>query len=450
MNFRLYKNKASVLLTSLVSFQSSRVDASSIRARLARGAFWSLSGSLISRGLTLFASILTARFLGSAGYGELGIVQSTVGMFGVFAGFGMGVTSTKHVAEFRDSAPERAGRIIALSSLIAVITGLLMSLLLLVLAPWLASATLSAPGLAPLLQLSSILLLLSAINGAQTGALAGFEAFRAIALVNLLVGLLSFPFVVAGAYWRGINGTIVGLVASMMVNCLANFIALRKVAGRACVPLGYKDCLKEWKVLWSFSLPALLSSIMWGPVNWVCSAMLVNQPNGLTEMGIFNAANQWRTAILYLPSTLGAIVLPLLANLKEEADQPKYAKVLAYNVALSGGFTLLAAIFVALSAKFIMNCYGSGFATGYGVLTVISFSTVFIAINNVVGQAIASRNKMWIGFAFNFLWAVVLIATSYLFVAKYGALAIGVATIIAYLFHTAWQSMYVKSLLKVS
>src|SRR5215475_10536595 len=77
-----------------------RVVSSQLAYRLARGAFWSLVGSLISRGLGVVAGIGVARILGKNDYGELGMVQSTVGMFGVFAGFGMGLTANKHVAEF--------------------------------------------------------------------------------------------------------------------------------------------------------------------------------------------------------------------------------------------------------------------------------------------------------------------------------------------------------------
>jgi len=36
--------------------------------------------------------------LGTVGFGELGVIQSTVGMFGVFAGLGLGMTATKYVA----------------------------------------------------------------------------------------------------------------------------------------------------------------------------------------------------------------------------------------------------------------------------------------------------------------------------------------------------------------
>ena len=71
--------------------------------------------------------------------------------------------------------------------------------LMLLLAPWLAANTINAPHLAGVLRIGALLLFINAINGAQTGALSGFEAFRTIAYVNLFVGLTSFPILIAGA-----------------------------------------------------------------------------------------------------------------------------------------------------------------------------------------------------------------------------------------------------------
>ena len=96
-----------------------KLEASEIGLRLARGIFWSIGGATISRALMLLAMMLVARFLGKTEYGELGMIQSTVGMFGVFAGFGLGMTATKHVAEYRRKDPERAGRIIAMAWIVA-------------------------------------------------------------------------------------------------------------------------------------------------------------------------------------------------------------------------------------------------------------------------------------------------------------------------------------------
>ena len=53
-----------------------KVQASPLAYRLARGAFWSVVGSLISRGLGLLAGILVARLLGKHDYGQLGMVHA--------------------------------------------------------------------------------------------------------------------------------------------------------------------------------------------------------------------------------------------------------------------------------------------------------------------------------------------------------------------------------------
>ena len=160
--------------------------ADSLRGRFARGAVWSLVGAVISQGCGLAASVITARLLGREQFGEYGIIQSTVGMFGVFAGMGLGLTATKYVAELRVTNPHRAGRIIALSTAVALGTATTAAVALSAAAPWLAASTLNAPNLSAELRIATGVLFLNALNGTQTGVLAGLEAFRTIARVNLI------------------------------------------------------------------------------------------------------------------------------------------------------------------------------------------------------------------------------------------------------------------------
>lgn len=429
----------------------SRVQNSPIGYRLAKGMFWSIAGAVISRGLMLVATVLVARMLRKTGYGELGMIQSTVGMFGVFAGFGLGLTATKHVAEFYRSNPERAGRIIGLSGLAAIITGSLMALGLFIFAPWLAEHTINAPQLAGGLRISALILFLNALIGAQTGALSGFEAFKAIAFVNLFVGLISFPILVCGTWFGGLTGAIWALAINLAVNWLFNYLALRKEARRNKVPITIKKCSYELSILWKFSFPAVLSGALVGPVYWVCSALLANQPDGYGELGIFNAANQWRVAILFIPGMISQVALPMLSNLNGPDDRSGYFSVLKINVLISGGAAMAVAVPIAIASLWIMDSYGPGFKAGRWVLIWLVFSAVLNAVNSVVGQAIISKGRMWIGVIFNSLWAIALIIGSYYGIhSGYGAIGLAMATLIAYLLHSIWQSAYVYSLLRVN
>lgn len=423
-----------------------RIEASPLGHRLANGVFWSLAGAVISRGLTLVSSIIAARILGKEAFGELGIIQSTIGMFGIFAGFGLGMTATKYVAEFRNSDPEKTGRILTLSNVVSALSSGVMGLVLFFCASWLATHTLAAPHLSKLLRIGAGLLFLSGLNGAQTGALAGFEAFKTIAKINLYSGFASFPLIVGGVCIGGIEGAVWGLVGSIGVNWILNHFALKKEARLSGVPLSSNKWLRELPVIWHFSFPAVLGSILLAPVNWACGALLVNhQSDGYGEMGIFNAARQWQLAILFIPGILGQVVLPLLSNLSAKSEVLQYRKILKFNILLNGGIALIVVIPLVFFASHIMTVYGPGFERGPNVLRVLALSAVLVAVNNVIGQGIASKNKMWTGFVFNALWAMILLITTWMFIRLgFGAIGLAYSTFLAYVFHTCWQGVYLS------
>ena len=131
---------------------------SSLGSRLASGFIWSMFGALLSRSLGLMSGIFVARMLGKSAMGELGMVQSTVGMFSMFAGLGLGLTATKFVSTYRKTDPSRAGAIIGFSTVVAWVSGLIMTVVMMMIAPWMAKTSLAAPQLGGLLQCGSLLL----------------------------------------------------------------------------------------------------------------------------------------------------------------------------------------------------------------------------------------------------------------------------------------------------
>jgi len=182
---------------------------------------------------------------------------------------------------------------------------------------------------------------------------------------------------------------------------------------------------------------------MIGPVMWTCNALLVNQPGGYGQMALFDAAYQWCAAIQFIPVMIGQIVLPILSNLNGRDENDKFRKVLHLNMFLNGGIALVVGIPVILMAPLIMQSYGAGFDRGASVLTVLSISTVLVTFNNVIGQAIASKGKMWTGLFMNSLWAATLLLCGFITIRLgYGAIGLALANLIAYICHSIWQFAY--------
>jgi O-antigen/teichoic acid export membrane protein len=416
-----------------------RLEASPVSYRLARGAFWSVTGALLSRGLGLVAGIIVARILGKAGFGQFGIIRGTIEMVGTFAGFGLGVTTTKYVAELRDKHPERASRILALSGLVAWTTGAVASAVLAMLAPWLAARTLAAPELTTEIRIGALLVMIGAINGAQTGALAGFEAFKRITQVNFWGGMANFPCLTLGSWFFGLKGAVAGLATAQAIGCILNRRALVAEARRARVPLWSSGWSSEFSVIWKFSLPAVMAGALVAPVYWFSQTLLVRQPSGYLGAADFALGAQWRSLAQYLPSLLCAAYLPVAASV--HANNPSGRRRLMFGgAAFSAAITAVIGGAVFLFSPWLLAAYGKGFASAKWVLAWMLVTAVIDSINTIFVQTLMASGQAWLRLLSNGLWAALVLGSSLLLVPSYGALGLAMALCAAQSIHLCLQT----------
>lgn len=424
-----------------------RLTKSPIGYRLARGAFWSVIGTVVARGVGLVSSILIARLLGKGSFGEYGMIQSTVAMFSTLAGVGMGLTAAKHVAEYRVQAPEQAGRIIRLSTLAAWAGGALMAMALALGAPYLAAQTLAAPQLTLLLVLSAPLLLLDSVNGAQVGALNGFEAFQRIARLNMITGLAALPLSLVGVIGWGLPGAVGALVVGAGLRVLLTNSALRAEMARANVMSSWRGCWSERSVMWRFSLPAILSGLVMAPALWGANVMLVNRPGGYDQMATWGAANQWRNVVLFLPNIVMQAVLPILASsTKEDASS---AGSFQRTLALTQSMMVLVSFPVCAGLMFysdwLMRLYWRAAHFESAALIGCLLASLVQCLGAATGPALQARSRMWLGLAFNVSWGVTYIGVVALFVDRLGATALAFGQALAYILLTVWGFFYMRA-----
>jgi O-antigen/teichoic acid export membrane protein len=418
-----------------------RLKASPLGYRLARGAFWSLVGAVLSRGLGLVATIVVARILGKEGFGELGIIQSTVGMFGTFAGFGLGLTATKHVAELREKDPERASRILALSAILSWGTGALAAALLALFAPSLAATTLLKPNLSGELAVGSLLVLFGAVSGAQTGALAGFEAFRRIAKLNLYTGLAAFPSLTLGCWLSGLRGAVWGLVISQGLGCLLNRVALAKEAGAHRVRLWSPRWAEEMPVVWKFSLPAVGAALLTSAARWASHALIVREPGGLSAMATCTVAIQFQTLLLFLPGLVTQAALPIMSNLRTERTGARLRSFVRRNLSLNLLVTAAFAAPMVMLSRPLLGLYGHEYEGDQIVLVLFLVAGILASGSRLAAQALAAYDAMRFTFLTNLAWGGLLLTLVYVML-DHGAMALGVAQTVAYLAHLGLPVLY--------
>lgn len=414
-------------------------------SRFVKGAFWSLLGTLIAQGLSMLAGIFAARVLGKVGYGEFGMINSTVGMFGTFAGFGLGLTATKYVAELKTKDPVRTGRILGLSNYVSIFFGGIVTLILFTFAPQIAKNAINAPLLVDELRISCGLLFINALNGAQIGALSGLEVFKVIAKVNFIRGILSFSITVFAVWFYGLSGLVISTVIAGILGWWLNQIALQRECAKVGIIISHENLIDELHVLWKFSLPAFLAGVMVGPIVWLTNAILVNQANGYAEMGLLNAANQWKGVLTFLPVTVAISVLPAMSSVFGDFGASSEANQ-SIEIANTMNQVVIWPISILLMflASPIMALYGEGFQNGRLLFILLIGGTAIGYVGNSVGTLITSRGFMWLGVLQNLTWGIVLLIITYLWCNKYGAVAIGVGTAIGYFILLNWSIIFMK------
>lgn len=385
-----------------------RIYSSPRALELFRGSFWSIVGATFSKGLIFLSWIIVARILGSEGYGQFGIVRSTVLMFTTFAGFSLGITASKHVAEFLNSDKQKTGRILGLTISFGILMGLVVGIVFYLLAPWLASETLNSPQITNELRIGALILFFSSLNGAQMGTLQGFRSFKKIAKINAIQAVVSFPLFIVGALYFGIYGTIWAFAISYVIICLLSSLVIKKESISNGVFINFKQAFRERSLLFSYSLPSFLSGLMVTPVKWYSDSLLIAH-SGFSEMGIFTAALTLNNIIIVGAGMVSAPFISIMARDKEANRNSNFSR---FNILAPWAIGIFLAGPFLLFPEFGGAVFGESFIgrTFDITFSIIMFYTIIIMFKQGLARVMLIYNLQWWSFFSNLLWGIILVA----------------------------------------
>ena len=398
----------------------------SVNARLARATSWAIIGNGLQQTFAMLAAIGTARLLGDVGFGEFGAVRSTTFVFGILAGSGLGLTSTRYVASLRTSDPERAGRVITVVHGLAWMTTIAAAVICIVFAGPIAEHVMKDPKLTLPLIVSAFALVFTTIGGVQGGVLAGCEDFRSLAVILAIEGFFTGFMTVMGAWLGGVTAAVAGYV---LAGVLVFFLRARQVnvtcrrANIPRVPFREAPFRDELPIIRSFVLPATLLSIGTQPAEWIARMLLVQRPNGMAQLGVFTAAYLWANVVQFLPNQIGGTALPILSNVLAAGDRHTFRRTLITTALTVFAVSACIAIPLALLSKWIMRLYGSSFENGAEVLVVIVLAYTLGAVTNILRMSSLSAGHAWLQFVLSLAWGIAL-PVGFLLMREQGALAL--------------------------
>ena len=415
--------------------------------RVATGTAWKLIGMLGSRPFTIVAMICAARMLGITDFGKVGMVRSTVGMFGVLAGLGLGVTATKYIADLRDKDTERLGRILSLVLVAQTAAVIVTAVVIVALAGTLASRAINAPQLADELRMAAALLCLLALSRLASDALAGFEAWRAVALVAIVEGAVTLPGILVLVPTHGVAGAVAALTLAAGAGALVGGAVLVRRCRLARVSLHFRGMWSEAGALWRFVLPATLTALTVGPVLWAANAILVNlnAQDGYDKLGAFVATLPWKNLVMFVPGALAAAFLPVLSQIHSRGDRRGFDDAVTMQVNLLSLSVIPLAVLVICASRYILLLYGRDFGGHELLLSVVVFGAVIHAMTGALSNALVSSGRMWLRLIMYAVSGAVLVGAAWLGIPRLGALGLALGYICGYAVHCIWQLASLRS-----
>jgi O-antigen/teichoic acid export membrane protein len=367
---------------------------------------WAIGGSATGKILNFFCISTIANQLGSNTFGEFNVVQTTIGLFGTVSGLGLGLAATKLIAEWRTKDKNHLCQIIGSLYSISILMSVVVASIFYFSATYIGSNVLNNNSLVIMFKITAGIVVFDSINGVQNGILSGFEGFREISLINLISGIIASILLLSMTRYFSIIGLTSGLLLSKAITVAITTHYLRKILSKEKITMNLGINRKSVKTIFQISIPSFLSTMATTPVTWLTTSIFANQRNGYSALGTYNAVNQLRQLVLFLPDSAGKISIPKLANAYGTQNYDLFRKILISTVISNAIFSVIPSLAVYLVRAIFKGIIGIQYFPNDTLMIVILTTGILIAITNAIGYIFICSNMVWLDFKLRLVWAI--------------------------------------------
>ena len=210
-------------------------------------------------------------------------------------------------------------------------------------------------------------------------------------------------------YYFSLNGALISLLISQIINCIFNYRSIHKQILQL-KSQSNKDFIKE---LLKFSFPVALQESTYFIGHWG-GLLILTKFSSMNEVGMFSAASQWNSIILFIPSMLYNVVIShLSSNLNDNNNQIKVMKIMLCVNFIS---TLLPLLIIWILSGYIESLYGSSFNGLGSILIVLVSSSIFSCCSNVFRSQFVAHGKNWLLLFIRTIKDFVFLGTAYILI----------------------------------
>lgn len=357
----------------------------------ATGSFHMFVGVATSTIIMAVGSILLTRLMSPSEYGLYGVALIPSYMVILFRDWGVNSAMTKYIANLRAADKGAETRDIVFAGLVfEAVAGLVLSLVLVFSANFIASEIFRRPDLTLFISIVSVTVFSGSLLTVAQSAFVGFERMELNSITMICQSIaksIAGPALVILGY--GVLGAIMGYTMSFLTAGAIGLTALYLIVFKPMkrLKVGKGDFSKTLKLLLKYGVPLSTASLISGVLSQVYGFMMVIYASD-TMIGNYQAAVNFSVLLSFFTIPIGTVLFPAFAKLDPQKEHELLKVVFASSVKYTAILLVPATMAImVLSGPMVSTLFGERYAFAPFFLTLYIAGSLFVVLgSNSVGS----------------------------------------------------------------
>lgn len=382
----------------------------------AAGGRWTAFSAIFGVVVQVAQLAILGRLLDPADFGLMAMIMVLIGLFGLLGDLGV----SNFIVQVKDFTADQLGGLLMLCGIASLLLGTLVVLT----SPWAANYY-RTPALEHLLPSMAFIIAASAIGQIYFSLLQRGMRFRAIAIGDVLSGMLGLVTSVAlglrgDGVWALILGQWVSTTARTGFYWVASIATLRPKMSSSSSELG--DCLR----FGSFQMGERLLNY----AGWNVDKLIVGRLLGDSALGIYSVVYLLvMRPFAILNPIFTRVSLPLLAQIRDDDRRLRRGYLRLSRTIAALTFPVYVTM-IACSEAIVYLLLGPKWAEGASLLSILAVLGFVFALGNPIGTLLLAKGRADVGLYCNVI-ALIAYSTFIYFGSNFGLQGVAIGFVLA-------------------
>ncbi len=412
---------------------------------IAKNTGFLFSAEIIDKLLSFFLVVVITRYLGSVGFGKYSFAFAFISLFTLFSHLGLNTYAFREISKDKS----KTGEIINNAFTIKLFATIIIFIVAAIIAKSWPRANEMLPAIF-LVMMHGIFEVFNLLTRIMFNAYEKTEFGLYAVIIEKILALSIGSYVLIGGH--GLYVLLIALIASRVVTSIFYYI----ISCKKFVKISFSINLKLWKSLIKNSIPFWFT-MMFQKIYYQIDKVMLSGFKGYAVTGWYSAASTLISALTFIPSVFIHATFPAMSKFYHEnskdslnlLNKKTFYYLLAIGLPSTIGITML-------SQRIILFIYKKAFIESSIVLQILSWSLLFIFLNQSMGYFLNSINKQHLFTISNGICAVANVVFNFALIPKFSYVGASIATVITQLinfcllYYFTFKNKYHLNLIKVS